>query len=221
MRPERKNYTSDEEFFKALLAYESLWARNQREEIGYEADFKMRVTLIGPAYQVGRLPLTWGSMEEKYEVMGKTAYLARATSAKEIMLASDMRFINSEDFAEHFGIRRFIRADRDAYFKEYHRILKQYGNEMANLPRHLWRELVGIAIKTPQRTFTEMMPYTRDEDGRGIQWLESEPFGGYAMEMNVIEDWWKIPENDPVLACAREVSEVMLEVMVELDGMQK
>lgn len=219
----RVDYDTDAAFLQALVEQEFAWAKKQKRQIKYTDDFKMRVTVVGPGWQVARLPNTWSEREEMRELLAKTAYLAKALKNKAVMVASDARFTEAEAFIEHFKLPQIGPEYTGEQFRnDYHRILKEHGGLMQNLPRHVWGEVVMVGLKADPSCgvtgpIARFQPYTRQ--GAGIMWLPAEgPFSqdrNSRSEMGMIQDWWEIDDNDPNLARMKSYSELIFN-LVEL-----
>jgi hypothetical protein len=203
----------DRSFFNDLLSMEFKRAKKQREEMLYDDHFKMRITLVGPTWQRARLPFVWTSSDEKREMMAKVAYLARAMEAKGVLITSDARFIMSEDFTAHFKMEAHTAENSKVWMEEYDRIMKRYDYEMVNLPRHVWRETILVALKTPQfGDEWKTQPYTKS--GNRIMWLPvEEGMEGASVETKMLRNWWTIPEDDPNLKITRGVAAVLLSAL--------
>jgi hypothetical protein len=212
----------DKAFLNALLEVEFVWAKEQREGLRYEEEnFKVRMTLVGSAYQVARLPhKPWANNDEKYELMGKIACLAAVLEVKAVMVATDTRFCSLEDFALHYNLPAPGPGNNEMLLREYQRVLREHGGDLCNLPRHLWRESVNVAMKVApakgeaaEQELMKMASYTRGSNGR-ILWLPDTPFKGGRYEMRMLEDWWAIPEDDPRLVITRNILGPALEEML-------
>lgn len=218
MSVERKDYGTDDEFLDALLEDESAFAKRSREQARYNIeDVKPRVSLIGPSFQTVRLPLAWQSMDEKYHTMYIAGLLAKVTGAKGVMVMSDSRWLKSEDFCHHFklSVPRTEEGSK-AYYEEYRKILKRYGGEMGNLPRHLWSEAMLVVLKTRTNVRVKTQLYTRGS-GTGVMWLPDQikqDIGSTATyEDRLIPDWWTIPDDDPNFVRMSGVATELLNAM--------
>jgi hypothetical protein len=145
---------------------------------------------IGPNDENFVTPAQWRDEREKYAVMSAAAEVARKTFAQAILLASDVRWLKSETFCEHFKINApRIPEEVAAYQQQYLAILREYDGQMKNLPRQLWQEAVIVAIKGPRcGTHTILAPYDRGPNDT-VHYLP--PENDFARtEMNLIPEWW-------------------------------
>lgn len=224
-RPDRKEFTSNREFFNALLKAEVAWSVRQRESIPYSRteDFKMRTTIIGPNYEIARPPnLGWGSNEEKYRKMRMVALSCRLVQAKGVILASDMRFTRMDKVAAYYNFPKYSN-DAEGHRREqehYRRVLKKHGGEMKNLPRELWQECVGVWLKTPE--FGDEATYKYYERGpqQTIAWVPNEILDGPKTggQIKMLEDWWQIPDTDPELQRMSKIGAGILVRMMNPTG---
>lgn len=113
--------------------------------------FPMKVHIVGPGGQIARTPLGWRTQDEKYKAMDAASYAARMTNSRAVVLTSDMRYARMDEFADHFGMERPNSKTIGNFQKEYVRILdKDFGGTIANLPRHIWDEVLMVQAYGPR-----------------------------------------------------------------------
>jgi hypothetical protein len=182
---------------KELLNGWVLIAREDRARHGYSAEeaFVPKFAIIGPNDEVSMGVALWRNEQEKYAMMSAVAETARKAFAQAIVLVSDTRWVMSDVFCKHFKIEppaSLTPENLKAYQKQYLAILREHDGQMKNLPRHLWREAVMVAIKGPRcGTHTLMAPYDQGPND-SVHYLPVEmPQGDRRQQMNLIPEWWQ------------------------------
>jgi hypothetical protein len=180
-----------EEQIDEMLDHMMKVGKYHRQRDGYKSEtFVPVANVIGPSGEQGLMPLRFKNNKEKYMLTAALSAAARDAGAAAIAIVTDVRYVLFADFCKHFRVAKT--AD---YQEAYLRILNdQFGGEMVNLPRELWREALTVAIKGPHIVPARMkMAFYREGAGDTVEWYEdSEKFEegkGYA-EFGLIPDWW-------------------------------
>lgn len=217
MKLDRNDYPTDKAFFDAMVDGELEWMRKERWKAPFGTDIPHRWTLIGPQWQCAHIPHTIASFAgegAKERTTAKLAYLAKVTSAKGLMLASDARLLSGEDFNYHFKLDPPRGIDDDAYWDKYREIMRRHGGSIANLPRHLWSEGLIIVLKTPTKTYTRRTTYTRGS-GKRVMFVPSPVTPEMQFQANIVPDYWTIPDDDPNLKRAELLAVTLLTEILE------
>jgi hypothetical protein len=178
-----------------LLNKLMLTAKEDRARSKYSEDesFVPKLIFIGLEDQVAVTPAGWRSEEEKYAMMRAAAEAARLTFSQAIAVASDVRWVVSDAFCEHFQIehpRSMEPAHIEEFQKRYLAILSEHDGQVKNLPRQLWKEAVMVAIKGPRcGTHARLAPYDRGP-GDTVHYLPRDPEEEHRYQMNLIPEWW-------------------------------
>lgn len=208
MKLDRTKFESDDAFFQALVDGELEDAKQRRYALRFDSNEVMdyRVTMIGPGYQCAHLPLLyWKNNDEKYQVMHRFGMCAKALCAKALMMSHDARWLDVRRFQEYFDLPSYEGDPQTLLEKsqaDYHRVIKLFHGEMANLPRELWTEAVIVSLKTPQKLYSRFTRYKAGAYGK-VRWVEEEQHYDH-VEDSLIPDFWTL-ELDPESEKLREV----------------
>jgi hypothetical protein len=173
-----------------------LIAKEDRARYSYSAEeaFVPKVAIIGPNDESFVAIAGWRDEQQKYAMMRAAAEMARQLFAQAIVLASDVRWVRSDAFSEHFKIEpptSLTRENVETYQKKYLAILREHGGQVKHLPRQLWKEAVMIAIKGPRcGTHALMAPYDQGPNDT-VHFLPCEKNPeDHRYQMNLIPEWW-------------------------------
>ena len=176
--------------WERLVDAEMEWAIEQKKRAGNDGEFRMRVQIIGPAGEIADLGKTWSSEEEKHRLMQGTAYVCRVTNAQAAMITSDMRWCDSTSFCDYFKLPLPKPEDGKEFQRTYSRILNEHGGSMANLPRQVWKEALGVALKGPRVEILRTMPYSF-KDGKLVLAEPSIRPGEGRSRVTMLPAWWQ------------------------------
>lgn len=120
-----------------------------------------------------------------------THYILSTMQATAVILTADGRSLNSNLFAQRFGLS--IDAD---FSRNYLRILnEQFDGTMANLPTDLWQDSITTVVKGPHfLSFGCYCIYTlQGEDGVAFQPVIEISEQKGIMDFGILPDWWQTP----------------------------
>ena len=168
-------------------------AKKQREAIPYSQDenFPNILIVLGPHLELATFPVTWESHREKYYIMKAWSEAAKVAKAHAVALVSDTRWTESDDLAAYFKIPDVEQLGLEEFRKRYNEILWKppYNGEVKNLPRHLWKEAIVIAVKGPTVKLQTRMARYVEGPRDSIEWLGNAP-EMEAARFDLLPDWW-------------------------------
>jgi len=177
---------------KAMMADLLETAKQNREAYKYSEDEKMvPCAMIYGSEGIAMIALLWRDNKEKYLMAAGVNAKAREMNAKSLSFVTDSRWVKSDDFAKYFKMEPPIPETMEDFVREYHRILRQHGGEIKNLPRAVWQEAVVVFTNGPGiPTQIQMAPY-KEGPNDTIEWLprdrEMEAKSGRS---DMLTDWW-------------------------------
>jgi len=182
---------------KGMMAMLLERAKEMRESFGYSGDEKMMPSAFIFGDSITIMMLCWRNNREKYLMAAGANLAARKQKAKSLSFVTDSRWVSSEDFAKHFHLPDpQVSKDVEGFVDTYHRILKEHGGEIKNLPREVWQEAVVVFTNGPGIPLTiQMAPYVEGENDT-IKWLEDSPSkpknnDEHRSKSDLLTDWWK------------------------------
>jgi hypothetical protein len=182
----------DQEKIDGILEILLKEAKRTRAAIPYSKEDAMAqaVILIGPHLEIETIPIGWRNEQEKYARMRIISDIAKELFCTAACLVSDTRWVHSDDIGPYLGIPPIAEIGVEAWSKQYGHILKEkYGEEVKNLPRHLWSEAVVVVMKGPRLNGPHFRA-ARYECGPNdtIRWLPTANEG--VQHFNLLPDWW-------------------------------
>ena len=180
-----------DEYVKPMMQMLLDRAKEIRAGYKYSEDEKMMPCAFIFGDEITIMMMCWKDEREKYQMAAAANAMARTRKAKALSFVTDSRWVRSDRFALYYDLP--IRQDYEKFRREYHRILKEHGGQMKNLPRQLWEEAVVVFTNGPGiPTVVQMAPY---EEGPGdtIRWLpmDTEFQGKDAhYKSDMLTDWW-------------------------------
>jgi hypothetical protein len=177
-----------EQQIEEMLDHMMKVGKYHRERDGYKSEtFVPVANVIGPSGEQGLMPLRFRNNKEKYMLTTALSAAARDAGAAAIAIVTDVRYVLFPDFCKYFKV-----PDDADYKTTYSRILDdQFGGEMENLPRELWREALTVAIKGPHIVpARSKMAFYREGANDTVEWYDGgDEKPGYT-EFALIPDWW-------------------------------
>jgi hypothetical protein len=166
-------------------------AKKTREEYKYSGDEKMMPTAFIYGDGITVMMLAWKDEKEKYQMAAAANAMARARKAKSLSFVTDARWVDGKKFSEYYKLPPPAPNTIDTFQSTYHRILREHGGQVKNLPRQLWQEAVIVFTNGPGIPITiQMAPY-EEGDYDTIRWLPLEPeHKPTGSKSDMLTDWW-------------------------------
>ena len=175
------------EDIKALMEMLINQAKEIRSSYKFSEDEKMIPMAFINADELTIVAMSWKDDEEKYQMAAAIKAMARMKNATSLTFVNDGRTVKQKEFSDHFKIPADI--DYPTYHALYHKILRDHGGSLANLPRHLWHDILIVMTNGPEIPLVCQFQSYIEGDNDTVKyidnWLKPDAF-----KSDLLTDWW-------------------------------
>ena len=164
-------------------------AKEIRSSYKFSEDEKMLpIAFINSGDELTIVGMTWKDDEEKYQIAAMIKTMARMVNAKSLSFVTDGRTVKQAEFMKYFKIPKDL--PYLPYKSRYHQILRDHGGSVANLPRHLWHDILIVMTNGPEIPLTVQFQSYIEGENDTVKYIENSLIPD-AYKSDLLTDWWK------------------------------
>jgi hypothetical protein len=172
---------------KALMTRMMDQAKEIRSSYKFSEDEKMMPMAFINADDLTLVAMSWNDNKEKYQMAAAIKTMARMQNATSLTFVTDGRAVKRKEFYKHFNIPADI--DYPNYHALYHKILREHGGEVKNLPRYLWHDILMVMTNGPEIPLTVQIQSYIEGENDTVKYTETDLIHD-RYKSDLLTDWW-------------------------------